>query len=177
MARRGVTIKASPAAASASASAWALAAASASAFAASSSRAAWAAAAFCASASRASCSSRTSRAFFSVASRRAARGSTRRVVLPEPPGDSKTEPAAARSSDSGALIKEKKTKVQKTTQEKKEGEYTEREKAYADTACGCFTTLRKRAAFAAVSSRLVAAAPPLGFFVRLPNKPWAARRF
>ena len=52
----------------------------------------------------------------------------------------------------------KKTKVQKTTQEKKEGEYTEREKAYADTACGCFTTLRKWAAFAAASSRLVIAA-------------------
>ena len=48
---------------------------------------------------------------------------------------------------------------------------------YADTVCGCFTTLRKRAAFAAASSRLVAAAPPLGFFGRLPNKPNAARRF
>ena len=46
---------------------------------------------------------------------------------------------------------------------------------YADTICGCFTTLRKRAAFAAASSRLVAAAPPLGFFGRLPNKPDATR--
>ena len=48
---------------------------------------------------------------------------------------------------------------------------------YADTVCGCFTTLRKRAAFTAASSRLVAAAPPLGFFGHLPNKPDAARRF
>ena len=48
---------------------------------------------------------------------------------------------------------------------------------YAEIACGCFTALRKRAAFTAASSRLVAAAPPLGFFGRLPNKPDAARRF
>ena len=48
---------------------------------------------------------------------------------------------------------------------------------YAETVCGCYTTLRKWAAFAAASSRLVAAAPPLGFFGRLPNKPDAARRF
>ena len=48
---------------------------------------------------------------------------------------------------------------------------------YAYTICGCFTTLRKRAAFAAASSRRVTAAPPLGFFGRLPNKPDAARRF
>ena len=48
---------------------------------------------------------------------------------------------------------------------------------YADTVCGCFTALRKRATFAAASSRLVAAAPPLGFFGRLSNKPDAARRF
>ena len=40
---------------------------------------------------------------------------------------------------------------------------------YIDTVCGCFTTLRKRAAFADASSRLVVAAPPLGFFGRLPN--------
>ena len=50
-----------------------------------------------------------------------------------------------------------------------EGVYT-----YADTVCGCFTALRKRAAFADASSRLVAAALPLGFFGRLPNKPGAA---
>ena len=37
--------------------------------------------------------------------------------------------------------------------------------------------MRKQAAFAAASSRLVAAAPPRGFFGRLPNKPGAARRF
>ena len=48
---------------------------------------------------------------------------------------------------------------------------------YTDTICGRFTTLRKQAAFEADSSRLVAAAPPLGFFGRLPNKPYAARRF
>ena len=64
-----------------------------------------------------------------------------------------------------------------TTREKKEKRVYKRVRTYADTVCGCFTVLRKRAAFAAASSRLVAAAPPLGFFVRLPNKPWAARRF
>ena len=48
---------------------------------------------------------------------------------------------------------------------------------YADTVCGCFTTLRKRAAFAAASSRLVAAAVLLGFFGRLPKWVDAAQRF
>ena len=48
---------------------------------------------------------------------------------------------------------------------------------YAKTFCGSFTTLRKRAAFAAASSRLVAAAPLLGLFGRLPNRLGAARRF
>ena len=41
---------------------------------------------------------------------------------------------------------------------------------YAETICGSFTTLRKRVAFVAASSRLVAAAEPLGFFGRLPNR-------
>ena len=48
---------------------------------------------------------------------------------------------------------------------------------YAETACGCFTTLQKRAALAAASSRLVAAADPLGFFGRPPKRVGAARRF
>ena len=48
---------------------------------------------------------------------------------------------------------------------------------YADTICGCFTTLRKRAAFAAASSRLVAAVGALDFFGRLPKRINAARRF
>ena len=48
---------------------------------------------------------------------------------------------------------------------------------YADTVCGCFTTLRKRAAFTAASSRLVAATEALDFFGRLPKKVDAARRF
>ena len=99
------------------------------------------------------------------------------MVLPEPLGDSTTEPAAARSSDSGALIIGEEDKSSRTTKEKKEKRVYERKRTYTDTVCGCFTALRKRAAFAAASSRLVAAAPPLGFFVRLPNKPWAARRF
>ena len=99
------------------------------------------------------------------------------MVLPDPLGDSTTEAAAARSSDSGALIIGEKDKGSRTTREKKEKRVYERKRTYADTVCGCFTVLRKRAAFAAASSRLVAAAPPLGFFVRLPNKPWAARRF
>ena len=41
--------------------------------------------------------------------------------------------------------------------------------AYAEIACGCFTALRKRAAFTAASSRLVAAVEPLDFFGRLPK--------
>ena len=48
---------------------------------------------------------------------------------------------------------------------------------YAEIACGCFTTLRKRAAFTATSSRLVAATESLDFFGRLPKKVDAARRF
>ena len=48
---------------------------------------------------------------------------------------------------------------------------------YADTICGCFTTLRKRAAFAAASSRLVAAAEPLGFFGLPAKRVGAARCF
>ena len=71
-----------------------------------------------------------------------------------------------------------------TSQDKDSEDINEKEErirkkidTYAETVCGCFTTLRKQAAFAAASSRLVAAAPPLGFFGRLPNKPDAARRF
>ena len=48
---------------------------------------------------------------------------------------------------------------------------------YAEIACGCFTALRKRAAFTAASSRLVAAVEALDFFDRLPKKVDAARRF
>ena len=99
------------------------------------------------------------------------------MVLPEPLGDSTTEPAAARSSDNGALIVEEKDESSRTTKERKKESTQRKIRTYADTVCGCFTVLRKRAAFTAASSHLVAAAPPLGFFVRLPNKPWAARRF
>ena len=53
-----------------------------------------------------------------------------------------------------------------------EGECT-----YADTVCGCFTALRKRAAFMAASSRLVAAVEALDFFGRLPKKVDTARCF
>ena len=49
--------------------------------------------------------------------------------------------------------------------------------AYAEIACGCFTALRKRAAFAAASSCLVAAVEALDFFGWLPKKVDAARRF
>ena len=48
---------------------------------------------------------------------------------------------------------------------------------YAEISCGVFTTLRKRLAFAAASSRLVAAVEPLGFFGRLPNRLVPALRF
>ena len=48
---------------------------------------------------------------------------------------------------------------------------------YAEIACGCFTALRKRAAFTAASSRLVAAVEALDFFGQLPKKVDAARRF
>ena len=101
------------------------------------------------------------------------------MVLPDPLGDSTTEAAAARSSDNGALIVKEKDESSRTTKERKKRkkESTQIKRTYADTVCGCFTVLRKRAAFAAASSCLVAATPPLGFFVRLPNKPWAARCF
>ena len=61
------------------------------------------------------------------------------------------------------------------TEEKKERR--ERIDTYPETTCGCFTTLRKRAAFAAASSCLVAVAVPLGFFGQLPKSVGAARRF
>ena len=48
---------------------------------------------------------------------------------------------------------------------------------YAEIACGCFTALRKRAAFAAASSRLVAAVEALDFFGRLPKRIDTARHF
>ena len=48
---------------------------------------------------------------------------------------------------------------------------------YVETICGSFTTLRKRVAFAAASSRLVATAELLGFFGRLPNMLGADLRF
>ena len=99
------------------------------------------------------------------------------MVLPDPLGDSTTEAAAARSSDNGALIVWRKRQGFRNHQRKERKRVYKKIRTYADTVCGCFTVLRKRAAFAAASSRLVAAAPPLGFFVRLPNKPWAARRF
>ena len=55
--------------------------------------------------------------------------------------------------------------------------YTRRLTTYAEIACGCFTALRKRTAFAAASSRMVAAVEALDFFGRLPKKVDAARRF
>ena len=48
---------------------------------------------------------------------------------------------------------------------------------YAEIACGCFIALRKRAAFTAASSHLVAAVEPLDFFGRLPKKVDAAQHF
>ena len=48
---------------------------------------------------------------------------------------------------------------------------------YAEIAYGCFTALRKRAAFAAASSHLVAAVEALDFFGRLPKRIDMARRF
>ena len=62
-----------------------------------------------------------------------------------------------------------------TTEEKKERR--ERIDTYTETACGCFTTLQKQAAFMAASSHLVAAADPLGFFGRPPKRVGAAGRF
>ena len=48
---------------------------------------------------------------------------------------------------------------------------------YTEIAYGCFTALRKRAAFAAASSRLVAVVEALDFFGRLPKRIDTARRF
>ena len=64
-----------------------------------------------------------------------------------------------------------------TTREKKEKRVYKRIRTYADTVCGCFTVLRKRAAFAAASSHLVTIVEALDFFGRLPKKVDAARRF
>ena len=47
---------------------------------------------------------------------------------------------------------------------------------YAETSGGFFTSLRNQLAFAIASSRLVAAAAPLNFFDRPPNKLGLARR-
>ena len=55
--------------------------------------------------------------------------------------------------------------------------YARHSTTYAEIACGCFTALRKRAAFAAASSRLVAAMGALDFFGRLPKRIDAARHF
>ena len=55
--------------------------------------------------------------------------------------------------------------------------YTRHSTTYAEIACGCFTALWKRAAFAAASSRLVAAVEALDFFGRLRKKVDAARCF
>ena len=48
---------------------------------------------------------------------------------------------------------------------------------YAEISYSVFTTLRKRLAFAAASSHLVAVAEPLGFFGWLPNRLVPALRF
>ena len=55
--------------------------------------------------------------------------------------------------------------------------YARHSTTYAEIACSYFTALRKRAAFAAASSHLVAAVETLDFFGRLPKKVDAARRF
>ena len=67
--------------------------------------------------------------------------------------------------------------LEKHQPKKKKKERHENSDTYAETACGCFTTLRKRAAFTAASSRLVAAAVLLGFFGRLLKWVDVARRF
>ena len=98
------------------------------------------------------------------------------MVLPDPLGDSTTEAAAARSSDNGALVVLRKRQGFRSHQ-RKEKRVHEGVCTYADTVCGCFTALRKRAALAAASSRLVAAVEALDFFGRLPKRPEAARHF
>ena len=97
-------------------------------------------------------------------------------MLADPPADPTTEAAAVRSRESGALFDESRQGFRRYRQEKKK-EYVRRIDTYAETFCGCFTTLRKGAAFAAASSRLVAAAVLLGLFGPLPNRLGAARRF
>ena len=92
------------------------------------------------------------------------------------PANLTTEVAAVRSRESGALIDESKPGLRKRVSTRKEGTHPKVD-TYAETFCGCFTALRKRAAFAAASSRLVAAVEALDFFGRLPKRPEAARRF
>ena len=78
-----------------------------------------------------------------------------------------TEAAATLSRVRGALRREKHMKNSyKINKEKikiRDGG------AYAETSDGFFTSLRKRLAFAADSSRLVAAAVPLNLFDRPPS--------
>ena len=122
----------------------------------------------------ASSSSRFSCAFRSVASRRSAAGSIRRVVA-DVSADPIMEAAATLSRVRGALKRGKHMKdVDKINKEKikiRDGG------AYTETSVGFFTSLRKRLAFAAASSRLVAAAAPLNFFDRPPSVLSPARRF
>ena len=161
---RGWFCRASASLSASTASAWALAAAMARA-----SRAA-----LYSSASR---SSRTSRMFRSVASRRSARGSTQREVE-DPPTTPTMEAAGTRPRERGALFdKLRKKGLEKHQPKKKKNESHKNSDTYAETACDCFTTLRKRAAFAAASSRLVATAVLLGFFGRLPKWVDTARCF
>ena len=113
----------------------------------------------------ASRSSRASRAFRAVASRRSAAGSIRRVVV-EVSADPTMEVAADFSRESGALDQGKRSEETQTRSTRKE-KVREEDSTYSETSCGSFTALRKWMAFAAASSRLVAAAEPLGFFGRL----------
>ena len=55
--------------------------------------------------------------------------------------------------------------------------YARHSTTYAEIACGCFTALRKWAAFATASSRLVAAVEALDFFGRLVKRIDTVRRF
>ena len=88
--------------------------------------------------------------------------------------DPMTEAAVTLSRVRGALKQGEQAKTQTKPQRKNKAL---RQNTHAETNGGFFTSLRKRMAFAAASSRRVAAAEPLGFFGRLPNKVGTALRF
>ena len=88
--------------------------------------------------------------------------------------DLMTEAAVTLSRVRGALKQGEQAKDSDKPQRKNKAL---RQNTHVETSGRFFTSLRKQMAFAAASSHRVAAAEPLGFFGRLPNKFGTALRF